>query len=84
MNEDILEQFGVDCEYHDLSTISNISFSNSLMHLNIRSISKKLGELEALINLTGSPKVLMLSETWLTNSAAPLILTIILLSHHLD
>jgi hypothetical protein len=68
-DDDLYDQIGlgVDCNYHDLASINNIQFPNSIMHLNIRSLSPKIDELEALINLVGSPKVLMLSETWLNN-----------------
>ncbi len=36
------------------------------MHLNIRSLAPKVSELEILLDLVGSPKVLILSETWLS------------------
>ena len=71
MDDDIIDHLKVRCVYHDLKSIANIKFSNSVMHLNIRSLCPKIGELEALINLTGSPKVLMLTETWLTNTSLP-------------
>ena len=69
MDDDIFDQLQVECVYYDLTSIANIKFSNSIMHLNIRSLSPKIGELEASINLTESPKVLMLTETWLTNTS---------------
>jgi len=57
--------YNIQCNYYDLSTVTRERFSNSNLHLNVRSLLHKVGEIDALLNLLGLPKVLMLSETWL-------------------
>jgi hypothetical protein len=52
------------CNYCDVT--STYDFSNSIIHINIRSLAPKIGEIENLLNLLKYPKVLLFSETWLT------------------
>ena len=35
-----------NCDYLDLTTINNLKFSNSILHLNICSLAPKVNELE--------------------------------------
>ncbi len=58
------------CDYYDLSSVTCERFCNSYMHLNVRSLLHKVAEMEGLLNLFGHPKVLMLTETWLTLDSA--------------
>ena len=53
------------CTYFDLNSLSNRKFVNSFMHLNVRSVSPKLPEIQGLLFLLGFPKIFMLSEIWL-------------------
>ena len=55
-----------DCDYYDLSVPLTVKFTNSIFHLNVRSLASKVCDIEGLINITGIPKVFMLSETWLS------------------
>lgn len=53
------------CDYLNLSDVTK-AFCNSFMHLNVRSQYHKVSELEALLNILGFPKVLLITETWLS------------------
>ncbi len=69
LNENMTDDhngFDGECEYVDLASRDTIKLHNSILHLNIRSLPNKINELEALLNMFDSPKVIMLSETWLT------------------
>ena len=48
--------------------MSNRKFDNSFMHLNVRSVSPQLPEIQGLLTLLGFPKMFMLSETWLAQN----------------
>ena len=54
-----------DCWYYDLSNLSDYPFSNSILHLNVRSFKYKLNDTETLLMMLNSPKALVLTETWL-------------------
>ncbi len=54
------------CDYFNLSSIISARFCNSFLHLNARSQYYKIGEIEALLNLLGLPKILLITETWLS------------------
>ncbi len=60
-----------DCTYYELADTNNLNFDDSflLAHLNVRSLFNKVGEVDAVINLLNFPKLLLLSETWLTIDA---------------
>ena len=61
-----------DCVYYELTNPRLTSFTNSVIHLNIRSLRNKIPELECIINLLKYPKLIMLPETWLRmNSPFP-------------
>lgn len=55
-----------DCDYYDLSVPLTVKFTNSIFHLNVRSLASKVCDIEGLMSITGIPKVFMLSETWLS------------------
>ena len=54
-----------NCTYVDLSS-TNLSFNDYIVHLNVCSLKTKVSELEGLITLLNFPKVVLLSETWLS------------------
>jgi hypothetical protein len=54
-----------DCCYYDLSTLPIGILTNSILHMNVRSLQHKLDEVEALVTLFKYPKVIVLTETWL-------------------
>jgi hypothetical protein len=56
-----------DCNYCDLTSACDLS--DSIIHINIRSLAPKISELEILLNLLKYPKVLLISETWLSNNS---------------
>ena len=56
-----------NCEYLNLHDI-NFSCENSLLHLNIRSLTNKVAELETLLDKLDWPKIVVLSECWLNTS----------------
>ena len=65
-----------NCDYHDLAnTIDNHQSDLSALHLNIRGVNSKIGELTHLIDnsfKSQPPDILMLCETWLkSNSPHP-------------
>ena len=55
-----------NCTYVDLS-LTNLSFNDYFVHLNVCSLKNKVSELESLITLLNFPKVVLLSETWLSS-----------------
>ena len=77
----LLESLSLDdpednCDYHDLAkVIDNRQSDLSAVHLNIRGLNSKLGELTHLIDNSFTcqpPDILMLCETWLkSNSPRP-------------
>ena len=65
-----------NCDYHDLANvIDNRQSDLSAIHLNIRGLNSKVGELTYLIDnsfKSHTPDILMLCETWLkSNSPRP-------------
>jgi hypothetical protein len=56
-----------DCNYSDLTSACDLS--DSIIHINIRSLAPKISELEILLNLLKYPKILLISETWLSNNS---------------
>ena len=57
-------------QYHDINSLNNILNDNNnsltFLHLNMRSLAKKLDSLDALVNsFSHVPDVIALSETWL-------------------
>ena len=66
------------CDYHDLNKgVDNSNSDITAIHLNIRGLNSKLGELTHLIDnsfICQPPEILMLCETWLkSNSPRPFI-----------
>ena len=55
-----------NCTYVDLSS-TNLSFNDYIVHLNVCSLKNKVSELEGLITLLNFPRVVFLSETWLSS-----------------
>jgi hypothetical protein len=49
-----------DCNYCDLTSACDLS--DSIIHINIRSLAPKISELEILLNLLKYPKVLLISQ----------------------
>ena len=73
-----LEDLEDNCDYHDLNkTVDNQQSDLAAIHLNIRGVNSKIGELMHLIDNSlkcQSPEIIMLCETWLkSNSPRPLI-----------
>jgi hypothetical protein len=55
-----------ECSYISVDSDNIVSMSNSITHLNIRSLAPKVSELEMLLNLMNLPKVMLVTETWLS------------------
>ena len=73
-----LEDLEDNCDYQDLNkTIDNQQSDLAAIHLNIRGLNSKIGELMHLIDNSlkcQSPEIIMLCETWLkSNSPRPMI-----------
>ena len=73
-----LEDLEDNCDYQDLNkTIDNQQSDLAAIHLNIRGLNSKIGELMHLIDNSlkcQSPEIIMLCETWLkSNSPCPVI-----------
>ena len=51
-----IEFNGGFCTYFNLNNLSNRKFVNSFMHLNVRSVSPKLPEIQGLLSFLGFPK----------------------------
>jgi hypothetical protein len=56
-----------DCNYCDPTSACDLS--DSIIHINIRSLAPKISELEILLNILKYPKVMLISETWLSNNS---------------
>ncbi len=54
-----------ECCYHTLSSLPANKLSSSILHLNVQSLTNKVAELDGLLNILGSPKIMLLTETWL-------------------
>ena len=68
-NDDAVNLVG-HCTYTNLASVNVDTFTNSVLHLNMRSIRHKTAELEVILNLLGLPKVIMITETWLTSDTS--------------
>ena len=68
-NDNEFELLNGDCCYLDLSTVPPNQFLNSFIHLSVRSLVRKTGEIEALFKIAGLPQALLLTETWLTTNS---------------
>ena len=54
-----------DCCYYDLNNLSDYPFTNSVLHLNARSLKNKLNDnIEIFLKMLNSAKALVLTETW--------------------
>ena len=56
----------INCTYVHMSS-TNLSFNDYIVHLNVCSLKNKVSELKGLITLFNFPKVVLLSETWLSS-----------------
>ena len=54
-----------DCNYCDLTSLNSFNISDSITHLNIRSLRNKSDELNSIISMLHFPNVIYISETWL-------------------
>ena len=65
-----------DCDYINLENIVNVTDKDlSVVQLNIRGLSSKIGDLNHLINhlqSSGQPDILLLCETWLSSNSPPI------------
>ena len=61
-NEDIIEGY---CNYCNLTSSNTFKFSNSVTHLNIKSLRNKSDELNSFISMLHFPNGICISETWL-------------------
>ena len=77
-NDDDVNLVG-DCAYTNLASVNVDTFTNSILHLNMRSIRHKTAELEVIPNLLGLPKVVMITETWLTSDSSLTNITLVIL-----
>jgi hypothetical protein len=55
-----------ECCYVSVDSDNIVPMSNSIIHLNIRSLAPKVSELEMLLNLMNQPKVMLVTKTWLS------------------
>ena len=53
-----------DCNYCELASLNSFKFSNSIAHLNIRSLRKKSDELNSIVSMLHFPNFICISETW--------------------
>ena len=65
-NDDDVNLVG-NCAFTNLASVNADKFTNKVLHFNMRSIRHKTAELEAILNLYGLLKVVMITETWLTS-----------------
>ena len=68
-NDDDVNLVG-DCTYTNLSSVNVDTLTKSVLHFNMRSIRHKTAELEAILSLLGLPKVVMITEAWLTSDTS--------------
>jgi hypothetical protein len=64
VSDDDVNNLNSTCAYVDVTALPH-DISNSIMHLNVRSIFHKVAEIEGVLSLLGFPKALLVSETWL-------------------
>ena len=60
---------GSRCDHVDLFSVKSLQVGNLFVHLNIKSLVPKLAELEALLSVLGMPKLVLISETWLSQKS---------------
>ena len=87
----LLDSLGLEdpednCDYHDLNkTIDNQQSDLAAIHLNIRGLNSKIGELMHLIDNSLkclSPEIIMLCETWLKSSSPRPVIPGYMLEQH--
>jgi hypothetical protein len=69
------DDLGFDCGTCDYFNVNNVTverFCNSILHINIRSLSHKTCHIEVLLNMLGFPKIVMLTEVWITHNTPAL------------
>ena len=52
-------------EYVDLNNVKGNRFCNSILHLNVRSLTKKVGDIKLMLSDLSYPKLMLLTEIWL-------------------